>query len=204
MENIDQRILHSNIINTSILGIIWGFLELIENKFLMSNNIFTKGLIISLVTFFILIFSKKIIVYKGSLLIMAAIALMIIFAARGYFFSIMLAVFAQAFIAEIIFSFFKFRLASTIIVSTLIFLYTFIHGLVCQGSLLGSYVVYQYQHLFSTLTGISISKEKYLIVLLFFGFITLIVGVAVGWLGFILVKEFDKNKVKGKFKKFVY
>lgn len=204
MEELNRKILHSNIINTFILGILWGFIELIENKFLMSNNIFTKGLIISLVTFFILILSKKIIVYKGSLLIMATIALLIIFASRGYIFTIMLAVFAQAFIAEIIFSFIKFKLATTITASILIFLYSFIHGLVCYGSLPGSYVVYQYNNLFSVITGISDSKVAYFIVLLFFGFITLIVGAAVGWLSFILIKKINQNKIKEKLKKLVY
>ncbi len=194
MEELNRKMLHSNIIITFILGILWGFLELIEKNILMSNNIFTKSLIISLVTFCILFLSKKIIFYKGSLLIMAAIALIIIFAARGYFFTIMLAIFAQALIAEIIFSFMKFKLAATITASILIFLYSFIHGLVCKSPLSGSYVLYQYNKLFSVITGIQGSNVASFLVLFVFGFIILIVGAIVGWLSFILTKKLIKIK----------
>ena len=193
MEKLNRKLLHSNIVYTFIFGVLWGLLEIIANEFLVPNNIFIKGLIFSFIAVFVLIFSKKIIDYKFSLLIIATIALLMIFASRGYSLNIMIAIFSEALIAEIIFLSFKFRLTTTMAIGALIFLYSFIHGLIFHGSLPGSYIVYLYNNLFSDLTGISASKNAYFLVLLFFWFVSLAIGIATGWLSFRIVNSTQKR-----------
>lgn len=189
MEKSERALLHSNIIYTFIFGVLWGLLEIFANEYLISSNIYTKGLIFSFIAVFVLIFSKKIIDYKFSLLIIATIALLMIFASRGYSLNIMLAIFSEALIAEIIFLSFKFRLTTAMAIGALIFLYSFIHGLIFRGSLPDSYIIYLYKNMSSSIFGIGLSVNLYAIII-FWGLISVVFGLITGWLGCKLIEKY--------------
>src|SRR5690606_40140947 len=79
----EQQILHKKIIYTFVFGVIWGLIEILLNSLFSSANLYLRGIIFSVFVVFILIFAKRFIDYKFSLLIIAAIALIIKSAASG-------------------------------------------------------------------------------------------------------------------------
>lgn len=184
MEKLYRTNLHLNIINTFILGVIWGLLEIFADAFIIPHNIFIKGLIFSFIAVIILIFSKQIINYRFSLLPVAAIALMLIFASKGFSINILIAIFSEALIAEIILLSIGNSNITSMAVGALIFVYSFIHGLLFHSSFPGSYINYQYLTSFYSLTGITVSMDAFIVVILFFGFISLVIGLLSGLLIF--------------------
>jgi hypothetical protein len=195
MEKLNRKKLHSNIIYTFILGVLWGLLEIIANEFLIPNNIYIKGLIFSSIAVLILIFSKKIINYEFSLLFVSIIALLIIFASRGFSFNVMIAILFEALIAEVIFLSLKQNHITTMAVGASIFLYSFIHGLIFHGSLPGNYITYLYKQMFTDLFGIDISAEYYLVIL-FWGLISCLLGITIGWFSWRLCLRLNQKSIE--------
>ena len=194
MEKSERALLHSNIIYTFTLGVLWGLLEILASELLVPNNIFLKGLIFSFIAVLILIFSKRFIEYNFSLLIIAMIALLIISSSRGFSPNIMIAIFFEALIAEILFFYLKFRLSTSIAIGALIFLYSFIHGLVFHGSLPGSYIIYLYNNMFRDLFGI-VSSDNVYFVLSFWGIISFILGLFAGWISWQMTIRFYQKTI---------
>ncbi|MDX9925589.1 MAG: hypothetical protein RBS48_12570 [Ignavibacteriaceae bacterium] len=190
MEKFNRQILHKNIVNTFIYGIVWGLLEIIAAALVNPNNIFINGLIFSFISVFILVFAKKSIDYKFSLIFVSIIALFIILPARGYSLTILIAIFSEALIAEIIFITLKFRLLTSIATGALLFLYSFIFGLISHSSLHSDYLVYFYKKIFSGILGHEYDANFYFVVSLC-GMISLLIGSAVGWLSWQAAMRFE-------------
>lgn len=195
MEKLNSKDLHSNIIYTFILGLLWGIFEILAVKFLVPNNLFLKGLILSGIAVFVLIISKRIIDYRFSLLVVAVIALILIFAHRGFISSVMIAIFAEALIAEIVLSFLKTKSKTAMLSGALIFTYSFTHGLlICPGTLPDGYINYLLKQMFKEIfgNGTNVSIE---VVIIFWGVFSLIAGVFSGWFSWIFSKNLNQKSI---------
>lgn len=197
MEKLNRDNFHSNIIYTFIFGLLWGILEIIASEFLVSNNFFVRGLIVSSIAVFVLTLSKSLAKYKFSLLIVGAIASILILSSRGLQVNIAIAIFSEALIAELIYLSPKQNQITSMVIGALIFLYSFAHGLIFHGSLPGSFIFYQYNKLFESLFGSTVNKDSYFILIIFFGLICLIAGVIIGWLCFKFINRYKKRIVTG-------
>lgn len=188
----NNQTLHKNIIYTFVFGIYWGLVEIFLDWIFQYSNLYVRGIIHSSAAVFILLFAKRFANYNYSLLFVALIALIVKSAYKGAEINFIIALFAQAFIAEIILFFLKEKIAA-VLTGGFILLYSFIHSLVFHGSLPGNYITYLYTHLFSGLTGISIPKSSYYLILLLFGVISFLIGILVGWLSFLVIKSAQKK-----------
>lgn len=202
MKKLNHNNFHLNIINTFILGVIWGLLEIFANAFLVPNNIFAKGLIFSFITVLMLVFSKQVVNYKFSLIFVAFIALMLIIASRGFSINVLIAIFSEALIAEIIFLSIKLNHITSMAVGALIFLYSFIHGLIFHGSLPGSYINYLYRNMFIGIFGIGIT-DNINPMILFWAIISIIAGLFSGWLSWKIAFKFSGSFYNGTKKYFI-
>lgn len=201
MDLSQESVLHKKIIYTFTFGILWGIIEIILNSIFSYNNLYSKGIIFSVISVFILLFSKEFTGYKFSLLIVALIAVTIKSAAQGISVNYIIALFAQAFIAEIFFIFFNKKIAS-IVTGSLIVLYSFIHSLIFHGSLPGDYIIYFYNKLFEGFTGIKASENIYFVILIFFGTVNLVIGAVSGWLSYKVVDAYQK-KIEDSIESFI-
>jgi hypothetical protein len=202
MKKLNHNNLHSHIINTFILGILWGVLEIFADSFLAPNNIYTKGLVFSFIAVLVLIFSKQIVNYKFSLLFVALIALILILSSKGFSTNILIAIFSEALIAEFISLSLKNNNITSMAIGALIFLYSFIHGLIFHGSLPGSYITYLYRDMFTIIFGAGLT-ENITVIILFWGLISIIAGVLSGWLSWRITLKFYKSFNSGINKYFI-
>lgn len=202
MKKLNRNNLQLNITNTFILGVVWGLLEIFADVFLAPNNIFTRGLIFSFIAVLLLIFSKQIINYRFSLLLTAGIALLIIFASRGFSINILIAIFSEALIAEVLFLSLKINHITSMAVGALIFLYSFIHGLIFHGTLPGSYIDYLYRNMFTGVFGTG-TTENINVMILFWGLISIIAGLLSGWLSWRITIKFSRSFSNGIKKYFI-
>jgi len=99
------------------------------------------------------------------------------------------ALFAEALIAEIVLILLKKKKAA-IVLGGLVIFYSFIHSLIFHGSLPHDYIVYFFNNLFESITGITAS---YFVVIFFFGILSIIAGAAVGWLSYKFTEAYQKK-----------
>jgi hypothetical protein len=192
MEFSEKQINHKYIIYTFVFGMIWGLAEIFLSYLLGNSNLYFKGLIFSAAAVITLLTAKEFAGYNFSLILTAFIALIIKSSAAGIVINLIIAIFAQAVIAEA-FLFFKRNKLTYLLAGGGIFLYSFIHSLIFHGSLPNNYIVYLYNNLFSALTGISAGKDMYPLVLIFFGVLSFLIGLFIGWLSYKFITLYQKR-----------
>jgi hypothetical protein len=185
-----DQILHKNIIYTFVFGIIWGITEIVLYDLTESHNIFFKGIIFSSAAVFILMAAKKFTPYSLSLLAVAVIALAVKLSGQGFSLNVAAALFAQALIFEISLKVIRHKTAP-VFAGGFVLLYSFIHSLIFHGSLPGSYIVYLYNSIFTSITGITTAKEYYYLILSFLGLVTFALGAAAGLISSRLIEIYQ-------------
>ncbi|MHC1737705.1 MAG: hypothetical protein AB9882_06810 [Ignavibacteriaceae bacterium] len=188
MENSHNKTMSERIVYTAAYGILWGILEIVLKGISGSMLLFTRGLLFSFFTLLILLYAKKFADFKFSLIAIAIIAIVVKSASSGLSFSYSLAILLEAVIAEIVLMVFKWERKSALIAGCLIFLYSYIHGLVFHGSLPNNYIEYYYKSMLSGLTGIESTSA--VPAFLVFGVIAGLVGLLAGYVVWLIADRY--------------
>lgn len=189
------------IVYAAAFGILWGILEIVLKGISGSMLLFTRGLFFSFFTIFILIHAKKFADFKFSLIVIAIIAVVVKSASSGLSVSYSLAILLEALIAEIVLMVFNWERKSALIAGCLIFIYSFLHGLIFHGSLPNNYIEYYYKTMFSGLSGIETASAVPAFIL--FGVIAGLVGLLGGYVVWLFAERYAM-KIKLWIEEIVY
>lgn len=189
------------IVYAAAFGILWGILEIVLKGISGSMLLFTRGLFFSFFTIFILIHAKKFADFKFSLIVIAIIAIVVKSASSGLSVSYSLVILLEALIAEIVFMVFNWERKSALIAGCLIFLYSFLHGLIFHGSLPNNYIEYYYKTMLSGLSGIETASAVPAFIL--FGVIAALVGLLGGYVVWLFADRYAM-KIKLWIEEIVY
>jgi hypothetical protein len=183
--NRDQKI-----ISVFTLGILWGTAEIIIGDLIQTVSLPIRGIILTVISIFFIITTKRIAEFKGSILLLGLFV--VILKAVYYqniFHSALLAIALLAIVAELLLLIFKDFKKASLITSMLLMIYTYFHCIIMHSYYYGRNIFTVYENLVYGSWGIDISIE--LILILFF-IINLLIG-AIAGLIFYRLSEKIKN-----------
>jgi hypothetical protein len=182
--NRDQKI-----ISVFSLGILWGAVEIIIGDLIQTVSLPIRGIILTVISIFFIITTKKLAEFKGSILLLGFIV--VILKAVYYqnlFHSALLAVALLVVVAELCFFIIKDFKKASLITSIVLMLYTYFHCIIMHSYYYGRNIFTVYENLVYGSWGIDISIE--LILILFF-----IINILIGAIaGLLFYKLSDKIK----------
>lgn len=184
---------NQKIISVITLGILWGAAEILVGNLVQSVALPIRGIILTVITIFFIITTKKLAGFPGSILLLGLIV--IILKAVYYqsiFHSALLAVLLLVVLAEILMSAISdFKKASTI-TSICLMLYTYAHCIIMHDYYFGRNVYSVYRNLVYGSWGIDFSIE---VILFFFLIVNLLLGAVAGIIFFKLSSKIEKSAV---------
>lgn len=183
--NRDQKI-----ISVFALGILWGASEIIIGDLIQTISLPIRGIILTVISIFFIVTTKKIAEFKGSILLLGLIVVILkaVFY-QNIFHSALLAVALLVVVAELCLFIIKDFKKASLITSIVLMLYTYFHCIVMHSYYFGRNIFTVYENLVYGSWGIDISIE--LILILFF-IINLLIGAIAGII-FYRLSEKVKN-----------
>lgn len=183
--NRDQKI-----ISVFALGILWGASEIIIGDLIQTISLPIRGIILTVISIFFIVTTKKLAEFKGSILLLGLIVVILkaVFY-QNIFHSALLAVALLVVVAELCLFIIKDFKKASLITSIVLMLYTYFHCIVMHSYYFGRNIFTVYENLVYGSWGIDISIE--LILILFF-IINLLIGAIAGII-FYRLSEKVKN-----------
>lgn len=181
---------NQKIISVFTLGLLWGVAEILIGDLIETLSLPVRGIILTIVSVFFIITTKKIAQFKGSILLLGL--LVVILKAvyyQNFLHSALLAVIILVVLAELIYIFVSDFKKASITVSTILLIYTFAHGIIMHNFFYGRNIFTIYENLVYGSWGIDISIE---LILILFLIINLLVGAITG-IVFYRLSEKIKN-----------
>lgn len=186
----DNMNTNQKIISVFTLGLLWGVAEILIGDLIETLSLPVRGIILTIVSVFFIITTKKIAQFKGSILLLGL--LVVILKAvyyQNFLHSALLAVIILVVLAELIYIFVSDFKKASITVSTILLIYTFAHGIIMHNFFYGRNIFTIYENLVYGSWGIDISIE---LILILFLIINLLVGAITG-IVFYRLSEKIKN-----------
>ncbi|HPO54936.1 MAG TPA: hypothetical protein PKY46_02960 [Ignavibacteriaceae bacterium] len=183
--------IQEKIVYTFVAGLIWGLLEITLSALTGSLLLFSRGIVFSFFAVLVLLFGKRFVPYKLSLILVALLTIIIKSASSGISVNYIIAIFSEALIAEGILYFLGQSKISAMFLGGILFLYTFIHGLLFHGTLPNTYIEYIYKGMLAGLTGIETTSP----VLSYFVFAVLVVvaGIFSGYILWLFTEKYAEK-----------
>ncbi|MDZ7767526.1 MAG: hypothetical protein U5K00_24435 [Melioribacteraceae bacterium] len=170
---------NQKIISVFTLGILWGVAEILIGDLIETFSLPVRGIILTIVSVFFIITTKRIAEFRGSILLLGLIVVILkAVYYQNFLHSALLAVIILVVLAELIYIFVSDFKKASITVSTILLIYTFAHGIIMHNFFYGRNIFTIYENLVYGSWGINISIE--LILILFF-IINLLIGVVAGY-----------------------
>lgn len=182
--NRDQKI-----ISVFTLGILWGASEIIIGDLIQTVSLPIRGIILTVISIFFIITTKKLAEFKGSILLLGLIV--VILKAVYYqniFHSALLAIALLVIVAELFLSIVKDFKKASLITSMILMLYTYFHCIIMHSYYYGRNIFTVYENLVYGSWGIDISIE---LILIFFFIINLLIGAIAGILFYRLSEKIE-------------
>lgn len=171
--NRDQKI-----ISVFALGILWGVAEIIVGDLIQTISLPIRGIILTLVSIFFILTTKKLARFTGSILLLGVFTLILkTVYYQTVFHSALLAVALLVIVAELFLFIFKDFKKASLITSMLLMLYTYFHCIIMHSFYYGRNILTVYENLVYGSWGIDISIE---FILILFFIINLLIGAAAG------------------------
>lgn len=183
---IKEKLTKKEIYQTAVMGSIWGIIEITIGTWMHLSKFPFKGLLLSLIAIFILVISKKIINYKGSLIMIGVLCATLKTAASGAFIlNPIIAIIAESIIVEIIFTVGNYNFITAIIAGAMALFYTFMHSVIAQLFFFGFEIIAVYEKIFSKILPF-VPSENITAYLIFgiYGAIYVIFGGLAGLIGY--------------------
>lgn len=202
LDKLKYNLTAKDLYRTAIMASLWSFIEITFGTWLHITKLPFRGLILSIVAAILLVFAKKILPYKGSLLLIAVITVSIKSTLTGVFIlNPIIAMIMESIFAEFFFSVLKPNLIGSIISGMAVLFYTFTHSIIAQIFFFGFDIINVYVSILGKFINIHSDKQTFAILLLTcYLFIHLILGAIAGWLGFkiatktlIIINVQDEN-----------
>lgn len=170
------------IARTAVFGALWGVVEVTAGNALHLAKVPFRGVIMALMAVAILACARRFAAYRGSLILIGAIAATFKAGSMGGFvITPMLAIFAEALIAESVFTTMGYGRMTSLIAGILGLLYTFLHGVIMQVFFFGLDIFDVYGNILSEISG---SDVNIYILMALLGIAHVIAGAAAGLVGF--------------------
>lgn len=185
--NKDQKI-----IAVVALGILWGIAEIIIGDLIQTVALPIRGIILTVISIFFIITTKKLAEFKGSILVLGLIVVILkAIYYQNIYHSALFAVALLAVFAELLLLIFKDFKKASLITGMMLMLYSYFHCIIMHGYYFGKNIFTVYNNLVYGFGGITISIE---LILIFFFIINLIIGAVIGIL-FNIFSEKIRNFV---------
>lgn len=182
----NQTLKPIDLYRTAILAALWAFIEITFGTWLHAARLPFRGLLLSIVASGLLVFSKSILQYRGSLILLGFISISIKTTLTGVFIlNPILAMMMESIFAEICFTIFKPNAFGSVIGGMVVLFYTFIHSVIAQIFFFGFDIVNVYVSILGRFIAMPIEKNTYaLLLILAYLFIHLFIGAISGWFGY--------------------
>ncbi len=173
-----EKLSESNLINTAVFAAVWGLTEISMGTFLHASKIPFRGAVMSLVAILILVSSRLVLNYRGSLILLGIVtATFRLFLGVGFNITPFVAILIESLIAEITLNRFGYNRFTCVMTGLAVMIYTLLHGLIMQAVFLGTDIYKVYYELVLNLTDkIGITENIVIISLLLVPLIHLMLG----------------------------
>lgn len=186
LQKISERLSVTDINRTGVLASLWAFVEIGIGTWLHAARVPFRGLILSTVAAGLLIFAKNILQYRGSLVILGIIAVIIKSTLTGVFIlNPIIAILLESICAEIIFIFVKPSAFGSVIAGMGVLFYTFLHSVIAQIFFFGFDILSVYISIIGKFIKLNVEHTTFaLLIIISYMFLHLILGAVAGWFGF--------------------
>jgi hypothetical protein len=186
----DNQLTKKEIARTALFGALWGIVEISAGNTLHLAKVPFRGLIMALIAMAMLVCAKRFAPFRGSLLLIGAIAATFKAGSMGGFvLTPMIAIFAESVIAEVVFLFAGYSWISSTVVGATGLAYTFAHGVLMQVFFFGFNIFNVYGNILSNITG---NNMNIYLILSILAVLHLIFGAASGLIGFSIAQKTDR------------
>lgn len=170
---------NQKIISVFTLGIFWGIAEIIIGDLVQTVSLPLRGIVLTVVSIFFIITTKKMAEFKGSILLLGFIVVVLkAVYYQNIFHSALLAIILLVIFGEIIYLFINDFKKASIYSSIFLMIYTFAHGIIMHNYFYGRNIFTIYENLVYGSWGIDLHVE---IVLILFFIINVLVGAIAGY-----------------------
>ncbi len=171
---------------TGVLAALWAFVEITFGTWLHAARLPFRGLILSVFASALLVFAKNILHYRGSLIILAIVAITIKSSLMGVFIlNPIIAILMEGIFAEIVFIISEPNAITSILSGMAVLFYTFFHSVIAQFFFFGFEILNVYVAILGKFINLNVDKSTYaLLLIMTYLLIHLFLGGVAGLFGY--------------------